>query len=619
MPPSGGGALDAEQVELEAKVRASYQDCRIAYIEWCEQFGKKADSLRFATFSSNYLAMREYAKKSGKELRLNAYADCTKEEYARILNRPIPSEQDQLKRAMETRLATQSTAQTTKAPVVLDQPAPKQDDKNRMAPSFQGRREGINGAQVGDSQDMLDKSSRSLQEPPPKPTQVVKTDEPSDRTIPTNVAPDKSNTNVAVTRPTEVIKRSDEPPARPTQVIVKAEQPALGTQVIQRAEVQPPSRPTEVIKRADDSPGRPTEVIKRVDGKSSRRTLLIDENEPQTISVDKVQGSSSEFPGSFRPTIVIDKNSLSADPSKGTEDPEEMSGEISGLDDRGPAPRGTYVIRKGSESPLRGTFVVRKGTPEFAPRGTIVIKNNAMPDGAGSPARGTFVVSKGAAESVAPRGTIVIKNSVLPDRPAFKFPFFGTASDTADALGARGTIVVKRVIPDEQDEKSLGINLFPLPRREPISDTKIRGTEVIRRIEQDQDSSPSIFSFFGGNKKTDNSRRVRGTIVLQKRQGEKRIISPQKATVLIPKSEVGGVIPSIFSFFGGAKIGSLESRGSAGSPRPTIVINKQANDFMLPFSFFSSSKGEKSSETSESVSSCRLSNNILAALTRLNE
>ena len=57
---------------------------RSAYLNWCETYGKEPNKERFPQFSSNYLAMEEATRGSGKML-LNEYADCTEEEYARFL------------------------------------------------------------------------------------------------------------------------------------------------------------------------------------------------------------------------------------------------------------------------------------------------------------------------------------------------------------------------------------------------------------------------------------------------------------------------------------------------------------------------------------------------------
>ncbi len=69
-----GGELDPTNVSREARLR-------VAYMDWCKEYGKESDEVRFQTFTSNYLAMEEYAKENGKAMQLNMYADCTEEEY----------------------------------------------------------------------------------------------------------------------------------------------------------------------------------------------------------------------------------------------------------------------------------------------------------------------------------------------------------------------------------------------------------------------------------------------------------------------------------------------------------------------------------------------------------
>jgi hypothetical protein len=72
-----GGEIN-DNLAREARVRA-------AYMEWCRQFNKTQDETRFKVFENNYLTMEEYSQKSDKEMNLNAYADCTKEEYAAVI------------------------------------------------------------------------------------------------------------------------------------------------------------------------------------------------------------------------------------------------------------------------------------------------------------------------------------------------------------------------------------------------------------------------------------------------------------------------------------------------------------------------------------------------------
>ena len=69
-----GGELDPTNISREARIRAAYMD-------WCKKFDKKADEARFANFSTNFLAMEEYANENDKEMVLNEYADFSEEEY----------------------------------------------------------------------------------------------------------------------------------------------------------------------------------------------------------------------------------------------------------------------------------------------------------------------------------------------------------------------------------------------------------------------------------------------------------------------------------------------------------------------------------------------------------
>lgn len=72
-----GGELDATNISREARIRS-------AYIEWCKEYNKTPDESRYPNFSSNFLALEEYARVNKKEITLNKYADCTEEEYISI-------------------------------------------------------------------------------------------------------------------------------------------------------------------------------------------------------------------------------------------------------------------------------------------------------------------------------------------------------------------------------------------------------------------------------------------------------------------------------------------------------------------------------------------------------
>jgi len=65
---------------------SSEDGVRDVYMDWCKSNNKEVDEERFVVFTKNYLAMINYFNENGQEMFLNAYADCTEEEYATILD-----------------------------------------------------------------------------------------------------------------------------------------------------------------------------------------------------------------------------------------------------------------------------------------------------------------------------------------------------------------------------------------------------------------------------------------------------------------------------------------------------------------------------------------------------
>jgi hypothetical protein len=88
-----GGEL-TDNLAREARVRS-------AYLDWCKQYGKSPDESRYPTFESNFLAMEEYAKESGKAMNLNKYADCTEEEYAATMAEKTSKKESEAKKKEE--------------------------------------------------------------------------------------------------------------------------------------------------------------------------------------------------------------------------------------------------------------------------------------------------------------------------------------------------------------------------------------------------------------------------------------------------------------------------------------------------------------------------------------
>jgi hypothetical protein len=109
------GTLEPKQVARESRLRSLYQKCPKAYEAWCVQYGNEPDAIRFAIFSNNYVAMREFAERSGKVLKLNKYTDRTKEEYARLASPPLPEELARRKAVADAKMAIQRAEAATLA------------------------------------------------------------------------------------------------------------------------------------------------------------------------------------------------------------------------------------------------------------------------------------------------------------------------------------------------------------------------------------------------------------------------------------------------------------------------------------------------------------------------
>jgi hypothetical protein len=589
---SGGGALDSKSVELESLVRASYQECRNVYIEWCQTYGKQEEALRFATFSSNYIAMRQFANQAGTELRLNQYADCTKDEYSSLVNAPseakiakkkavdvlanqraedaIRAEQMAAQRAAEQMAAQRAAEQMAAQQRAAEQMAAQQRAAEQMAAQQRAAEQMAAQQRVADQMAAQQKAAEQRVVEERAATQKAAAQQTAP---PTTDGTTYSNGGDGVqdggyqdqygrtVRPAQVgvtqeIQIAQGPPsaARPTLVIPKTE-------------LQPPARPTEVIKRADDP--------------SPRKTILLDENKRKTVLIDEnVKGDVPVMPSP-------------SDPGAG-EVPLRGTAVIRRADVA--APEGTQVIRKADEAEPMGTQVIRKGSGEAAPMGTQVIKKGS---GEVVP-MGTLVIRKGSGEGApksgsgqTPRGTQVIRKGNMKRESPFKFPFFQSEGDDNQTnLAPRGTIVIKRQI-REPEQNNFGLDsLFGSPNKS--KDTDTQGAEDISRGEPELDAMSSLFSFFGGEKtKSKNPRPVRGTILIPK--GPKR--DAARSTVLIEKTDKGGVIPSIFSFFGGAKKPQEEQDDEK---RPSITIKKKV-DWTSPFSFLGGSR-EDSVKSLEYVS-----------------
>jgi hypothetical protein len=339
---------------------------------------------------------------------------------------------------------------------------------------------------------------------------------------------------------TQVIQRptSSEPP-RSTQVIptgpasgvTETPNPLWGTQVIRKSE--PPSRSTQVISRSSqvvprdpNEPVRGTQVIQQAPEQPAVKGTQVIQQAPQQPAV--------------RGTQVIQQA------------PEQPA-----------AVRGTQVIQQAPEQPAaRGTQVIQQAPEQPAARGTQVIRPSAIPSGEGP--RGTIVIPRPNGQQTTQGGTRVIE-SPTPEWNSFGNPVV----DFLDANGSGGTQVIRQA-------------------RERVTDSIDGGTQVIRQASER--ATGAIFSLFGGPKMAEEpSPSVQGTVIVEGREkAEPTPTDGRPETVLVEKSDLQQIIPSIFSFFGLTKKAGEEADLETEAPkpvtakpnaRPSLVIDKNAVDF----------------------------------------
>jgi hypothetical protein len=602
---SSNGYLDPEQVKREALLRSAYGKTRQAYLDWCKKYDKKEDPIRFSTFSSNYMAMKEWAKKAGREVTLNQYADYTKKEYAELV---AETAEKPTQRAEEAREAAQRAAARTAAVS-----SAAQDQYGRSSDQ---------GAKTQDAY------ARTIS--PTRPEQNAAASAQQDQ------FGRPSNQEIEVQDPYGRTVRSTRP-VRPTQPVRKSEPPARPTQVIQRFEQNPDQTTTggtQVIQIADQPQ---TDLV---DDDKQRRTLLIDEN------IGGGENRNQPPPknmGPIRPTIVMNKKEPENKKSKfsfwGSGEKAESADTSEDI-----AARARDAVRPTDDILVRPALVAKKKDPDSEPRddvrgiGTIVIQKNGGGRG-DAPSRGTVAIQRNQRGEGTSRGTVVIQRKQNePQKSSFGFDFFSANKKSEDDLRSeRGAVVIKKS--GASMEKPAAIfSLFGGTKKTEEDSRAVRGTIVlqkkdesagfsffgaskqtdqtlaIKKNEAGTEKPSTIFSLFGGTKKTEeDSRAVRGTIVLQKKDesagfpffgASKQTNRPARKTLVLKKKEDKS---SVFSFFGGAK--KAQTRTGAPSQKTIFIKEREENFWDAALSFFNEGqntltgvKEEQSLEAREAVS-----------------
>jgi len=206
------------------------------------------------------------------------------------------------------------------------------------------------------------------------------------------------------------------------------------------------------------------------------------------------------------------------------------------------------------------------------------------------------------------RGTMVIKKSIEEPERKPLFGFFGSSSTDEEEEEEKIEIV-------EEPEPSNSNNFFGFLNSKDESSTTAETAPTVTEEEEESKtgSGSGIFSLFGGTIKSSNPRSVRTSISLQQQAPKgKTKKSPgfqsKRETKLIPdetESETG--MPSILSFFGGAKKVNEEETARNPNSRPTLVV-KKPKKFQWSFS---AKKTEDSPVAS--TSSSQKPNDVIAA------
>ena len=84
------GSTYASSQEMESAEEKNNSRVRSIYLDWCRDYGKEVNEMRYPIFRSNFILMEAFAKESGKPIELNEWYDCTEEEYNSYNDRKVP-------------------------------------------------------------------------------------------------------------------------------------------------------------------------------------------------------------------------------------------------------------------------------------------------------------------------------------------------------------------------------------------------------------------------------------------------------------------------------------------------------------------------------------------------
>jgi len=452
-------------------------------------------------------------------------------------------------------------------------------------------------------------------------TQVINSSSPVNGMPPINASPS--------VRGTQVIKpvNGASPAPYGTQAVAKSTNGSTngsyGTQVIRKSgggNDAPKSYGTQVISSSNNGEPsvRGTQVIQRVSGAGDNAKQSVDEGPSGTgnrgtLIIPKgakdEQSSDSNDEGTIR-IRKEDKESWGDILGKIFEDSEKKESENEDDDEVGK--RGTLVIKRSIELPeaKKNPFsffgsggtekeekseVAEEPTQEEKPSGInsffnfgssetqkekeveVDVDVDEEPTQEEKPSGGNSFFNFGSSDKKKEPEVEAEEEPTPEEKPSGGNSFFN--------FGSSGKKQEPEVAAEEEptpEEKPPGgfFNFFA-PKddtvKNEIAEDIASVVEEKADTESDDKAGSNIFSFFGGSVKKANPRPVRTTITLQQDAADAKKAPDTKTkrkTKLIPEKENENGMPSILSFFGGAKKVTSEESARDPNSRPTLIVNK---------------------------------------------
>lgn len=211
-------------------------------------------------------------------------------------------------------------------------------------------------------------------------------------------------------------------------------------------------------------------------------------------------------------------------------------------------------------------------------------------------------------EPVGKRGTMVIKRSIKAPEQKKPKSIFSIFDSDDNKKEEKEEVVVQ----EPEEPKSSNFFDFLTPKDE---STEVETTKATEVEEEEEKPEGGIFTLFGGNVKSANPRPVRTSISLQKQVPKKSIIvSSRRQTKLIPDEAVKETgMPSILSFFGGAKKIDEEETVRNPKSRPTLIVKKPKTMQSQFSSLFASKKTEEAPPAKATAATTSNKNPVIAA------